>query len=78
MILTRTHREPLPVFPVWGIFRENIDLKHLYISISALGYFYFSNGYTLAIVLDEDLSEAKSIKRQLDQAVEMVLSYLKR
>ncbi len=61
-----------------GLFRQSIDLKHLYISISALGYFYFSNGYTLAIVLDEDLTEAAAIARQREQAVEMVLSYLRR
>ena len=61
-----------------GLFRESIDLKNLYISISALGYFYFSNGFTLAIVLDEDLTEAAAIKRQRDQAVEMVLAYLRK
>lgn len=60
-----------------GIFRPNIDMKNLYISISALGYFYFSNIHTLGIVLDEDLSKKKNILRQRKQAVEMVLAYLK-
>lgn len=61
-----------------GIFRSNIDLKHLYISVSALGYFYFSNTHTLSIVLDEDFQSSKHIEEQREQAVEMVLSYLKK
>lgn len=61
-----------------GLFRTNIDLKHLYVSISALGYFYFSNIHTLSIVLDEELHTTQHIKIQREQAVEMVLSYLKK
>jgi len=61
-----------------GVFRSDIDLKHLYISISALGYFYFSNMNTLSIVLDKDLSARKAVKIQREQAVEMVLAYLRR
>ncbi|MBK0097538.1 TetR family transcriptional regulator [Erwinia sp. S63] len=60
-----------------GIFRAEVDMKNLYISISALGYFYFSNMHTLGIVLDEDLSKKKNILKQRKQAVEMVLAYLK-
>ncbi|KAB2729846.1 TetR/AcrR family transcriptional regulator (plasmid) [Brucella anthropi] len=59
-----------------GLFRENVDLKHLYVSISALGYFYFSNTHTLSIVLDEDFQSSKHIVNQREQAVDMVLSYL--
>ncbi|CDX33784.1 Transcriptional regulator, TetR family [Mesorhizobium sp. SOD10] len=61
-----------------GIFRPNIELKNLYISISALGYFYFSNIHTLSIVLDEDLQSAKLVTQQREQAVEMVLSFLRK
>lgn len=61
-----------------GLFRPNVDLKNLYISISALGYFYFSNIHTLSIVLDEDLEKSKLIRQQRQQAVEMVLAYLKK
>lgn len=60
-----------------GVFRKKIDMKNLYISISALGYFYFSNIHTLGIVLDEDLSKRNNILKQRKQAVEMVLAYLK-
>ncbi|WP_104826086.1 TetR/AcrR family transcriptional regulator [Rhizobium sp. NXC24] len=61
-----------------GLFRSNVNLKHLYISISALGYFYFSNIHTLSIVLEEDLSSDQTVARQREQAVEMVLSYLRK
>lgn len=61
-----------------GIFRANIDMKHLYISISALGYFYFSNIHTLSILMDENLNNAESIGEQRRQAVDMVLAYLRK
>lgn len=59
-----------------GVFRKEVDIKNLYISISSLGYFYFSNTYTLSVVLDEDLSKKRNIQKQRKQAVEMVLAYL--
>lgn len=61
-----------------GIFRPDIDLKHLYISISALGYFYFSNIHTLSIVLDENLESEREVARQREQAVSIVISYLRK
>lgn len=60
-----------------GLFRLEVDLKHLYISISALGYFYFSNMHTLGIVLDENLAQADTIARQRQMAVDMTLAYLR-
>ncbi|MFC6377353.1 TetR/AcrR family transcriptional regulator [Tatumella terrea] len=59
-----------------GVFRAGVDLKNLYISISSLGYFYFSNIHTLSIVLEEDLLKKQNIRKQRKQAVEMVLAYL--
>lgn len=61
-----------------GIFRADVDLKHLYISISALGYFYFSNMHTLGIVLEETLAAPAAIERQRAMAVDMTLAYLRR
>ncbi|WFU11773.1 TetR family transcriptional regulator (plasmid) [Rhizobium sp. CB3090] len=60
-----------------GVFRPGIDLKHLYISISALGYFYFSNMHTLGIVLEKNLAEADAIASQKQMAVDMTLAYLR-
>lgn len=61
-----------------GIFRTAVDLKHLYVSISALGYFYFSNIYTLSIVLDEKLESRAEVSKQREQAVSIILAYLKK
>lgn len=60
-----------------GVFRSDVDLKHLYISISALGYFYFSNMHTLAIVLEKDLADPEAIARQRQMAVDMTMAYLR-
>lgn len=38
-----------------GLFREDIDLKHVYLMIASLCYFYNSNLHTLSSFLDEDL-----------------------
>ncbi|OAP49837.1 TetR family transcriptional regulator [Sinorhizobium saheli] len=61
-----------------GLFRPDIDLKHLYISISALGYFYFSNMHTLGIVLEKDLAKSDAVATQRRMAVEMTIGYLRK
>ncbi|KRP47989.1 DNA-binding transcriptional regulator, AcrR family [Pseudomonas libanensis] len=39
-----------------GLFRQDIDLKHVYLMIASLCYFYNSNRHTLSSFLGEDLS----------------------
>ncbi|AZE78502.1 TetR/AcrR family transcriptional regulator [Pseudomonas synxantha] len=39
-----------------GVFRQDIDLKHVYLMIASLCYFYNSNRHTLSSFLGEDLS----------------------
>lgn len=39
-----------------GLFREDIDLKHVYLMIASLCYFYNSNVHTLSSFLDENLN----------------------
>ena len=41
---------------VQGVFRQDIDLKHVYLMIASLCYFYNSNRHTLSSFLGEDLS----------------------
>ncbi len=41
-----------------GLFRPGVDPKQLYVSISALSFFYFSNLYTLQAALDLDMEDA--------------------
>ncbi|MEJ8573571.1 TetR/AcrR family transcriptional regulator [Microbaculum marinum] len=59
-----------------GVFRKGIDPVELYISISALGYFYLSNRYTLSMIFDRDLRNPASIERRKAHIVDMILSYL--
>lgn len=38
------------------MFRQDVDLKHVYLMIASLCYFYNSNRHTLSSFLGEDLS----------------------
>ena len=38
-----------------GVFRGGIDPAQLWISIAGISYFYFSNIFTLSVILDRDL-----------------------
>ena len=60
-----------------GAFRTRIDPVQLYISIAALGYFYFANIHTLSTVFGRDLSSPKLIHERRRHAVDMVLGYLR-
>lgn len=44
-----------------GVFRADIDPLDLYISIAALGFFYLSNRWTLAVVFGRDLGEPERL-----------------
>ena len=58
-------------------FRRRIDPVHLYISIAALGYFYFANIHTLSTVFGRDLSSPRLVQARRRHAVDMVLGYLR-
>ena len=60
-----------------GAFRARIDPVQLYISIAALGYFYFANIHTLSTVFGRDLSSPKLIHARRRHAVDVVLGYLR-
>jgi AcrR family transcriptional regulator len=61
-----------------GAFRSGVDPVHLYISIAALSYFYFSNIHTLSQIFDVKLGSPKEMKRRRDHAVEVILGYLRK
>jgi TetR/AcrR family transcriptional regulator len=69
-ILLRGERE--------GAFRARIDPVQLYISIAALGYFYFANIHTLSTVFGRDLSSPRLVQERRRHAVDMVLGYIRR
>ena len=60
-----------------GAFRARIDPVQLYISIAALGYFYFANIHTLSTVFGQDLSSPRLVQERRRHAVDMVLGYLR-
>ncbi len=60
-----------------GIIRTGIDPLHLYISISALSYFYFSNSSTLSAAFGRELSTPSERKLRRSHCVEVILSYVK-
>jgi len=61
-----------------GVFRKDIDPVELYISISALGYFYLSNRYTLSLLFGRDLKAPENVARRKAHIVDIVISYLTR
>lgn len=60
-----------------GVFRAGIDPAELYISIAALGFFYFSNAHTLSVIFNRDLTAPAARRRHSRHAVEVVLGFLR-
>jgi TetR/AcrR family transcriptional regulator len=58
-------------------FRNGVDPLRLYISIAALGYFYFSNLHTLSVVMGRDLSSPRQRHAQRRHVVDLVLQSLR-
>ena len=60
-----------------GVFRRNVNPLELYISIAALGYFYFSNRATLATAFGEPLDTPAAQARRREHAVDVIVGYLR-
>jgi AcrR family transcriptional regulator len=60
-----------------GVFRADVDSIQLYISIAALGYFYFSNAATLSAIFGRDLLDHQAVEWRRQHVVEVILSYLR-
>jgi TetR/AcrR family transcriptional regulator len=57
-----------------GCVRDGIDSVQLYISIAALGYFYFSNARTLSAIFGRDLTKRQHVAARRQHVVEFVLA----
>lgn len=68
-LLARGHRA--------GVFRGGVDPVELYITIAALGFFYFSNVYTLSTIFGRDLNSLSARRRHLQHVHNVVLGYLR-
>ncbi len=60
-----------------GEFRGDVDPVQLYVSIAALGYFYFANIHTLSTIFRRNLSAPRRIAERKRHAADMVLGYLR-
>ena len=58
-----------------GVFRRDIDPLQLYISLSSLVYHYLSNGYTLSVVLRQNLLSKQNFAARIAHVEEMVLRF---
>ena len=60
-----------------GVFRNGVDPAELYITIAALGFFYFSNVHTLSTIFGRDFNSTVARQRHLKHATNVVLGYLR-
>jgi TetR/AcrR family transcriptional regulator len=60
-----------------GVFRGGIDAVQLWISIAALGYFYFSNIHTLSTIFERDFSDAAALAERRAHIIQLVLDSLR-
>jgi AcrR family transcriptional regulator len=61
-----------------GVFSENADPLHVYLTIASLGYFYLSNQYTLSTIFGRDLIEPTNLDSWEKHIVHVTLSSIKR
>ncbi|MBT2324795.1 TetR family transcriptional regulator [Variovorax paradoxus] len=60
------------------VFRENIDVDDLYITVMGLGYFYLSNRYTLSAFFGKDLMAERERERWERTIVETVFNAVRK
>ena len=60
-----------------GVFRNGVDPAELYITIAALGFFYFSNIHTLSTIFGRDFNAAAARRRHLEHSSRVVLGFLR-
>jgi TetR/AcrR family transcriptional regulator len=60
-----------------GLFRNGVDAAELYITIAALGFFYFSNVHTLSAIFGRDFNSEPARRQHLRHTVDVILGYLR-
>ncbi len=60
-----------------GVFRDGHDPAQLWISIAGLSYFYFSNIFTLSVILNRELASKKELAARRAHVAELVLNALR-
>jgi len=60
-----------------GVFRPGIDPRQIYISIAALGFFYFNNLHTLSTIFGKDFGAKSAIAERRQHVVDFVMNALR-
>ncbi len=60
-----------------GDFRDDVDPTQLFISITGVCYFYFSNIHTLSTIMGADLSAKAALQTREAHAIAVILGYLR-
>ncbi|MBN8975353.1 MAG: TetR family transcriptional regulator [Rhizobiales bacterium] len=60
-----------------GLFRKGVSPEQLYISITALSYFYFSGMPTLSAILGKDLKSKSALRARRKHVVDFVMQSLR-
>ncbi|MEO6743560.1 MAG: TetR/AcrR family transcriptional regulator [Caldimonas sp.] len=61
-----------------GLFRTDLDVRRVYLTLAALGYFYLSNRYTLSSFLGSDLMQREQCKAWLAEMTRVLLASVSR
>lgn len=59
-----------------GIFKENLDIDEIVVSINMFCFSYFSNIYTMAYIMNMDFSEKTEIDKRAKHVTDMILGYI--
>ncbi|WGF87709.1 TetR family transcriptional regulator [Marinivivus vitaminiproducens] len=57
-----------------GVFRPGIDPAQLWITIAGTSFFYFSNIFTLSVILNRDLTAKQRMAERRAHTIEMIMS----
>jgi AcrR family transcriptional regulator len=57
-----------------GLFRPGLDVRNVYVTLAALGYFYLSNRYTLSSFLDRDLMRREECDAWLEEITRVLMA----
>jgi TetR/AcrR family transcriptional regulator len=75
--LVRTIGKILDSGAAAGTIRSRVDPLQLYISISGLSYFFFSNGPTLSTAFGKELRSVGARRARRTHVVEVILGFLR-
>ncbi len=60
-----------------GVFRQNVDPLHLYLTIASLGAFYVATRFTLSNLMGRNLAAPEDMDNRLQHIIDVVLGYLR-